>query len=106
MSVENSKQDISSITAMWGFPFIATDSYSPVFSRFSFGDYVWFPNNGDVDTTFKATLRFIGTATNPAIYQGYRDQGVVFKLDGTFDKGDTVIIDFEHATCTKNGVNC
>ena len=90
---------------MWGFPYIATAGYTPVFSRYSYGEYVWFDNDGDVDATFNIRIKFDGTVVNPTIWQGYRDAGVKFELKGTFVSGDEVFVDFDKQILLKNGVS-
>lgn len=95
--------DLSAITKRWGFPYIATERYTPIFSVFSYGEYVWFDNEGEEDTTFKAKFTFDSVVSEPVITQGYNDAH--FKLTGTFIKGDVVEIDFATKKIELNGVN-
>lgn len=102
-SVDNFGKDIASVSAGFGFPFIAVKKpLIPVYAGiFNYNQEVVITNDGDAPTYPRVTINFRGHVTNPRIY---KDDYFV-RILGTFNDGDTVLIDFENCTITKNGIN-
>lgn len=103
-SVDNFGKDIASVSAGFGFPFIATKGPKsiPVYAGiFNYNQEVVVTNDGDAPTYPRVTINFKGHVRNPRIY---KDDNFVRILDNFVD-GDSVVIDFENCTIHKNGVN-
>lgn len=96
-------QDIASVTAMAGFPYMVTKQTGFTAGRFNFAQIVVIANNGDVDTYSKVVVKSNGDAVNPKIIIN----GKYVRMIDTLHDGDEVVMDFTSnpPTVRKNGTN-
>lgn len=103
-SMEDKYKNLQEIQPMAGWPYMVSADNKQVYSKYVFGQYVRFDNDGDMDVKFACYMYFTGTVVNPVLYQGYRDKK--FQLKDTFTENDIVFIDFDTMICLKNDQSC
>ena len=100
-STDDFGKDIAYQEPRFGFPFMDNPQYGVLVSVFAFSHIVDINYDGDVDSYFKATMTFDNNVVNPKIIK----DNYFVRIKDTFTQSDTVVIDFENATITKNGQN-
>ena len=100
-SMDDFGQDIAAETARWGFPYMDHPSYGTLVSLYNFSREVIFDYDGDVPSPFLAELTADDTVQNPKLVK----DGRYIRILDTMQAGDKIVINFETARVTKNGVN-
>lgn len=100
-SIDEFDRDIASLMPCWGFPWIDTADIQPKVSTYNFDRVIELVNDGDVETGFRAFIRFDNKVTNPMIVCGEEK----LEVSGEYNVNDLLIIDFEKETVTLNGEN-
>lgn len=102
-SESDNSQFLGKIKGRIGFPYVSIVNKGFVVSNLAPTKSVKVINDGVTPTGYSVHVNIIGNVTNPTIFQ----DDLPFKIYDTFEKNDTLDIDFESAIpkVRKNGVN-